>query len=267
MTCLSCHQMHQSSDDPRPVKEWANHMLKPGMRGDDACLQCHAEYADDVEAHTYHEAGSYRQRVPELPHAAHGVGADERASASTRSTARPCSPASTTGRPNACNACHLDQTLAWSAEHLAKWYGQPVPELTEEQSSVAASILWTLTGDAGQRALLAWHMGWEPAQEASGTEWMAPYLAELLTDPYDVVRFNGHRSLASLPGFRGLDYDYDYVGPTAARAAAQRAAPADVAPAARGPRAPRHPAAPHARPGGWTDRASAPWPSAATTRT
>src|SRR4030095_924696 len=29
----------------------------------------------------------------------------------------------TTGRPNACNLCHLDRSLDWTARTLAKWWG------------------------------------------------------------------------------------------------------------------------------------------------
>ena len=58
---------------------------------------------------------------------------------------------------------------------------------TTEQR-VAASLLWLLRGDAGQRAIVAQAMGWAPAQQASGTDWMAPHLAQLLDDPYDAVR-------------------------------------------------------------------------------
>ena len=59
-----------------------------------------------------------------------------------------------------------------------------------------------------RRALAAWAFGWGPAQEASGTTWMPPYLAELLNDPYDAVRYVAHRSLRTLPGYAGFEYDY-----------------------------------------------------------
>ena len=112
------------------------------------------------------------------------------------------------GRPNACNLCHLDRTLAWSAEHLRDWYAQPVPDLDAAERTVAASILWLLRGDAGQRAVTAWSYGWEPAQAASGTSWMVPYLGELLGDPYDAVRFIAARSLHTIPGYETLRYDF-----------------------------------------------------------
>ena len=56
--------------------------------------------------------------------------------------------------------------------------------LTDEQRNVAASVLDLLKGDAGQRALAAANLGWQPAREAAGSSWMAPHLAQLFTDPY-----------------------------------------------------------------------------------
>ena len=71
-------------------------------------------------------------------------------------------------------------------------------------------MLWLLRGDAGQRALIAWSMGWPPAQRASGTSWMAPSLSVLMNDPYEAVRFIAHRSLRSLPGF--ADFAFAFTG-------------------------------------------------------
>jgi hypothetical protein len=113
-----------------------------------------------------------------------------------------------TGRPNACNLCHLDQTLSWTAKNLNTWYRQPVPDIESDFTETPASVVWLLRGDAGQRALIAWHMGWAPARQASGTNWLAPYLAETLDDPYSVVRYIGQRSLKTLPGFSRFDFDY-----------------------------------------------------------
>ena len=74
---------------------------------------------------------------------------------------------------------------------------------------VAASILWLLAGDAGQRSILAWHFGWETARDASGQQWMAPYLAQTLNDDYAAVRYIAWRSLKKLPGFEDFEYDFD----------------------------------------------------------
>jgi len=60
MSCLSCHQMHQAFDDSRPRHEWADDQLKRGMRGNQACIQCHHELADSktLTDHTHHAADS-----------------------------------------------------------------------------------------------------------------------------------------------------------------------------------------------------------------
>jgi len=91
---------------------------------------------------------------------------------------------------------------------MHEWYGHSEPPLTAEQRDVSAALLNILKGDAGQRAIAAWHMGWKPAVDASGRSWMAPFLAELLSDPYSVVRYIAFRSLRQLPGFEDFEFDY-----------------------------------------------------------
>ena len=54
-------------------------------------------------------------------------------------------------------------------------------------------------------------MGWEPAHEAAGSGWQVPFLTQLLTDPYDAVRFIAHRSLRAHPGLG--EFEFDHVAP------------------------------------------------------
>ena len=124
------------------------------------------------------------------------------------------------GRPNACNLCHIDKTLQWSAEHLHDWYQQPELTFTTDQREAAASLLWLLTGDAMQRTLAAWHLGWSPAIAASGDDWQASFLALLLEDPYPAVRFVAYQSLRQLPGLS--DFEFDYLAPQKERIAARQ---------------------------------------------
>ena len=112
------------------------------------------------------------------------------------------------GRPNACNLCHLDKTLAWTGDYLNQWYGTAQPKLTEDERTISGALLWLIRGDAGERAIAAWNLGWQPAQEASGTSWMVPHLAELLNDPYEAVRFIAYRSFRSLPEYADFEYDF-----------------------------------------------------------
>ena len=222
LTCFSCHTMHKTQEDPRSVAAWADtHQVTPGMDGNRACLQCHEAIDRNVPAHTRHEINSTGSSCYNchMPYTTYGL---LRALRSHRISSPSVAESVETGRPNACNGCHLDKTLAWTSDYLEQWYGDAPVTLTEEDRTVAASLLWLLRGDAGQRALAAWSMGWEPARAASGTTWVAVPLAMLLNDPYDAVRYIAHRSLESLPGFEGFQYDF-LASPTERTAATLRA--------------------------------------------
>src|SRR5258708_31639117 len=62
-------------------------------------------------------------------------------------------------------------------------------------------------------------MGRQPAEQVSGAAWMAFYLAQVLDDPYDAIRFVAYRSLRGLPGFNL--FPYDFVAPSRQRFDAQ----------------------------------------------
>ena len=49
-----------------------------------------------------------------------------------------------------------------------------------------------------QRVLVAWSMAWEPAREASGSNWQTPYLELLQDDPYSAIKYVSNRSLERL---------------------------------------------------------------------
>jgi predicted CXXCH cytochrome family protein len=209
MSCLSCHSMHQSD----PADQLANK-----MEGDHACLQCHASYENDIERHTHHAPNSSGSRCYNchMPYTTYALFTAMR---SHRVDSPDITSSLKLGRPNACNLCHLDRTLQWSAEHLTEWFGAPTVEMGDDEKTIAASLLWLLRGDAAQRVVTAWHMGWKPAQTASGSSWQAPFLAQLLQDPYSMVRYIAHEALTKLPGFEG--FEFDYIGPEPDRTAAK----------------------------------------------
>jgi hypothetical protein len=94
---------------------------------------------------------------------------------------------------------------------LANWYGYEKHKMSTEQEKISAALVWMLKGNAAQRVIAAWHVGWQPAQEVSGTDWLAPFVARLLADPYGVVRYVSARSLRTLPKF--ADFQYDFLAP------------------------------------------------------
>jgi len=189
MSCLSCHSMHDSDPDDQ---------LSTGMESNEACLQCHQEYRDNLTQHTHHAADSSGSQCYNchMPHTNYAL---FKATRSHRITSPVVRTIQHKSRPNACNLCHLDQTLEWTAEHLTNWFAISSPDLATDEKQYPAWALWSLRGDAGQRVVAAWHARWEQAQQVSGTDWMRPVLEQLPHDPYAAVRQVATASLARLP--------------------------------------------------------------------
>jgi hypothetical protein len=219
LSCFSCHSMH-APGDATALEAWRDDQLKPGMRGNAACLQCHDAYTEPaaLAAHSLHRPSSSGSECQNChtPYTSQGL---RKAIRSHTVTSPSVAVDLATGRPNACSGCHLDKPLAWIAEALTKGYGQPSPILDDTDRKVPAAVVDALRGDAGQRALAAWALSWPPAVAASGAqEWAAAVLAPLLIDPYPAVRSIAGRSLRSLPGYE--DFAYSWVDPPEERAAA-----------------------------------------------
>lgn len=213
MTCISCHVMHHdAATDSRQRAQWANDQLGPQMQGNQACVQCHTDYENQptLTAHTHHAADSEGSQCYNchMPHTTYGL---LKAIRSHEISSPDASATVATKRPNACNLCHVDKTLAWTGDYLQRWYQiEPPKELTRDQQTHASMLLDGLQGHAGQRALAAWSIGWKPAHQASRVDWAPPVLAQLLMDPYDAVRHIAHRSLRTLQGYE--DFAFNYVG-------------------------------------------------------
>jgi hypothetical protein len=213
--CASCHRMHPDANDPRPLAAWAADQLGPGMDGDEACLQCHEGLRGRIAEHTRHRPGSAGSRCLDchMPYTTYGL---LKAIRSHTVASPDLARDRAAGRPNACNLCHLDRPLAWTAMHLHDGWGQPPPPLDEVEAKVAAVADWALRGDAGQRVLAAWALGWEPAiRTSAAADWRTAYLGLLLDDEYDAVRFVAQRALGE-----AAPTGYDFLAPPPVRAAA-----------------------------------------------
>jgi hypothetical protein len=210
LDCLSCHSLHRDAGDERPLEQWADDQLRPGMRGNRACTQCHSEFDGDAKlsAHTRHGPDSAGSRCYDchMPNTAYGL---HKATRSHQVTSPSVADEVANGRPNACNLCHLNRSQGWTARHLKRNWKLDSPELNDAQRHLAAGAVWALSGDAGLRVLAAWHMGWAPAREASGSDWFPPYLAQLLVDPYPAVRSVAIRSLRSVAGYQDVGLHFE----------------------------------------------------------
>lgn len=213
--CASCHEMHGAAAVDGGA--WNDDQLRSGERQGASCRGCHADIAADVSAHTHHSQDNEGSNCINchMPRTTYGL---LKAMPSHRITSPTVEESRVLGRPNACNLCHLDRTLGWTETMLAQWYGQPAPEHGDEPAT-PIGLQWMLSGDAGQRALLAWHAGFGPSQLASRQRWLAPALIRLLRDDYLVIRIIAERSLATLDGFE--DWEMNPENPAAAIADAE----------------------------------------------
>ncbi len=107
--------MHQSS----PTNQ-----LAKGMASNAACLQCHSSFEKRPEQHTHHLAGSSGSLCYNchMPYTSYGLLKALRSHQISNPTVK---ASLQTGRPNACNLCHLDKSLRWTAQNLFAWYGIP----------------------------------------------------------------------------------------------------------------------------------------------
>ena len=91
------------------MEAWRDDQLKPEMEGSAACLQCHESIAADIPAHTHHSLESSGSDCYNchMPHTTYGL---MKAIRSHQIDVPSMEQSLKTGRPNACNLCHLDQT-------------------------------------------------------------------------------------------------------------------------------------------------------------
>jgi len=214
ISCLSCHSMHDSEPDDQ---------LRHGETADTACVRCHQSEGAHRAEHTHHAPASAGSscvgcHMPRTSYALFTAIRSHRIdSPSAVGTAQ-------SGRPNACNLCHLDRTLAWTADTLRKWYGT---DATPGGDSTAAALSSTtpraieelLAGDGATRAVVAAAFGRREAQHAARTRQEPRALAELIDDPYAAVRKVACDSLRTYPGY--ADFRCDFVAEPAARHASR----------------------------------------------
>jgi len=237
--CISCHALHKPESDPRGLEQWRNAQLRNFGEPNGQCLQCHAPLRDaaGLAKHTRHRAGSSGSECVNchMPYTVYGLGKGAR----SHLIASPdVATDLAAGRPNACNLCHVDRTLEWTALNLEKWTGKRRPALSEAQRSTPASLLHLYQGDAGQRALAVHSLGWAPARTVAGDEWALPHLVQAVDDRYEVIGLVAYRALQKFPAGRKLTPDFLDLPPEKRRAAVEKVVGAR--PAANAPRTARN---------------------------
>ena len=202
LTCISCHGMHDGA--PRG-------QLRPSALGDGACTGCHRELAAATAQarHSRHDAGGAGARCVacHMPRIVYGV---LDIHLSHRIEVPDPAHAAAAGRPDACTACHADETASWAAAAVRRLWGREArdesarPEADDVGDADAAGpggpLARILAGDPIERAVAADALGRAraPADAHARAVRAGLLLQVMAADEYPAVRHLAGRALGRL---------------------------------------------------------------------
>ena len=202
VTCSDCH-------DP--------HSLAPRAEGNALCTRCHLPSTYDDPSHYFHEATSAGAQCVEchMPATTYMV-VDPRRDHSLR-IPRP-DLSETIGVPNACNGCHLDQSVEWAARTAERWWGPVVDSDRHFGEAIhagrvrdpgAATALADLAEDTtkpgiARASALALLPSYPPSAASDA-------IRAGLTDADPLVRLGALRAIEGLPTPGGLTLVYPLI--------------------------------------------------------
>lgn len=179
LTCVDCHDPHVPTG-----KKWS----KTPEQDDASCLECHQQFQEPktLAEHTHHQSGSTGSRCMNchMPRINEGLERMVR-------THRIQSPVPTemveANQPNACNLCHLEESVDWTVGHVRDWYGKEF-----DDQKIAANYP-DRSGSAAKGWLKSEHAGTRlTAAEALAVNMPDKYLNDLLEvlvgDPHLINR-------------------------------------------------------------------------------
>jgi hypothetical protein len=200
LRCVDCHEPHTATG---PV--WS----KSPDQDDAACLKCHQHYtaAETRAKHTHHAAGSAGDRCLNchMPHVTEGLEDIVR----THQISSPTNAAIIGGAgSNACNLCHLDQSIDWTLQHLTDWYGARFDEATIAHAypkrSAALGEQWLADARSSTRMVA---MG---AVKRNRAKWLLPAVLGELNDFHLINRQFAQNTIETVLGVRLKDAGYQY---------------------------------------------------------
>jgi len=200
LRCIDCHNPHRTIR-----QKWS----LTADQDDAMCLKCHAKYQPEqlrVE-HTHHPTGSPGARCMNchMPRINEGLEGMVR----THMIYSPNRPDMIeANHPNACNLCHVRQTIDWTVGYLTKWYGAKFDKerISEYYSGVAQGVAYE------------WLTSENPAVRLVGVDSLVrarerqalPQLFDELDDPFLVNRQFAAKGLQELLDTRLSDFGYRF---------------------------------------------------------
>jgi hypothetical protein len=120
--------------------------------------------------------------------------------------------------PNACNQCHVKESISWTRGYLKKWYGATYDEkpISDNYADSKRSVVlgWLQSQNESVRLIAI------DSLARTNSNWALPQIIEALDDPFLLNRQFAGRALESMTGIKLDSYGYQfYMGP------AERAGP------------------------------------------
>ncbi|MCA9176962.1 MAG: ammonia-forming cytochrome c nitrite reductase subunit c552 [Planctomycetales bacterium] len=201
MTCVDCHNPHEATGS-----QWT----RTAAEDDQSCLRCHEKFQapEALEAHTHHaptSAGSHCMDC-HMPRINEGLQDMVR----THMIFSPTQPQMLeANHPNACNQCHVDQSIDWTLDKLKQWYGREYDEAKIAKAypdrSQSAAVGWTHSKDQSVRLI-----GIDSLSRAATAKESLAHLIDGLDDPYIINRQFTRVRIEKLLGIKLETLGYRY---------------------------------------------------------
>ncbi len=200
LTCIHCHDPHETIG-----QKWQRTAAEDNAR----CLDCHARLLDPAKraAHTHHPAGSTGDDCMNchMPRINEGLQDMVR----THTIFSPTnSDMIEANHPNACNMCHVEESIDWTLDHLKQWYAiqydtEAIARNYPDRKGSAA-VGWTRSSHHATR------LTGSDALTRANAHWALDAILNMLDDEYLINRQFTARGLKSMLGIDVRDYGYQF---------------------------------------------------------
>ncbi len=197
--CVDCHDPHRGGSD--------------AARAIAACTNCHSQFAPAAAARAHSGHSDTSCLECHMPRVVMGIDRIVR----THRIGSPGDPEMmSAAAPNACNLCHLDRSIAWTADEL--WRGYEIKLATRG---------WTAYGDLERPVGEVWLASTEPAirllagaayARSRLAAFSLPMLTQALADPLPHLRVWGLFAIEDVIGRKVTPAEYDARAPAGVRA-------------------------------------------------
>ncbi len=198
--CTDCHDPH-TRGPAAGAPDRPEHIA--------ACLKCHEQYEEPAAARAHHKHDAEISCLDcHMPRTVHGILDDV-----MNRTHRISSPTERkildNGLPNACNLCHLDQSVAWAVENMREWSPDlKLPKAPEAALTTPAGDLFLKHPLGALRAVIADAWARSPMRKEA-----IPKLLDGLLDDNAYIRFRFQLIVEKAMGRPFTRDEYDVMAP------------------------------------------------------